>query len=298
MPAAPAARDDGEALAPAMIDPLLLRTFLLIAEGHSFSEASRRLSLRQSTVSDHVRKLEASLGRQLFTRDTHSVALTAGGEALIPFAREILEAHERARRHFAGESSRGRLRLGLSAEIGAARLMPVLRDFAASHAGIELEIAVAPAAALQAAFANDDLDLAIGERWPGEGGGEPLWREELAFVQRQADDALPPVLPPVLPLVLPPAPSLTRTLALAALERAGHPWRIACTSHARDGAQAAVAAGIGIGVMPDGPLPPGLAFVEGELPVPEPLDVVVRRHRGASGTAELLALIRARLCDE
>lgn len=63
-----------------MLDPLLLRTFLVIAEGHSFSETSRKLAMRQSTVSDHVKRLEQGLGRQLFVRDTHSVALTREGE--------------------------------------------------------------------------------------------------------------------------------------------------------------------------------------------------------------------------
>ncbi len=53
-----------------MLDPLLLKTFLVIAEGHSFSETSRMLAMRQSTVSDHVRRLEQHLGRQLFLRDT------------------------------------------------------------------------------------------------------------------------------------------------------------------------------------------------------------------------------------
>ncbi len=275
-----------------MIDPVLLRSFLLIADGNSFSETSRRLSLRQSTVSDQVRKLEASLKCQLFTRDTQSVALTAEGEALIPFARDILEALGRAGRHFSGDAVRGRLRVGLSAEVGASRLMPVLRDFAASGVGTELAVTVAPAASLHAALAVGDLDLAIGERWPGESGGEPLWREELAFVGPAQGSPLPSPLS----LVLPPAPSLTRTLALAALERVGRAWRLSCTSHARDGAQAAVAAGLGIGVMPDEPLPPGLAWIEGELPTPEPFDVVAHRHRGSA--ADLLATIRARLCDD
>ena len=46
-----------------MLDPVLLKTFLVIAEGNSFSETSRKLAMRQSTVSDHVRRLEQHLGR-------------------------------------------------------------------------------------------------------------------------------------------------------------------------------------------------------------------------------------------
>lgn len=277
-----------------MINPVLLRSFLLIAEGNSFSEAGRRLSLRQSTVSEQVRKLELSLGCQLFSRDTQSVTLTAKGEALVPHARTILEAQARARAHLEGGALRGALRLGLSTEIAATKLMPVLRDFAASREGIALEITMAPAAMLLAGFGAGGLDAVVAERWPGEGGGEPLWRDELAFVG--AADA--PERGSPLPLVLPAAPSLARTLALAALDRAGLPWRIACTAHGRDGARAAVAAGLGVGAWPDEPLPPGLAFIEGELPLIEPLDVVAHRDRGSAGAAELLAAVRAGLCDD
>ena len=49
-------------------DPDLLVTFLAVAESGSFSEAARRRGLRQSTVSQHVRRLEAETRRRLFDR--------------------------------------------------------------------------------------------------------------------------------------------------------------------------------------------------------------------------------------
>ena len=97
-----------------MFDPVLLRTFLVVAETRSFTQAARRLGLRQSTVSQHVRKLEQSTGRPLFLRDTHSVELTGDGEAMTGFARNILEAGERASAYFAGPELRGRVRFGAS----------------------------------------------------------------------------------------------------------------------------------------------------------------------------------------
>ncbi len=79
-----------------MLDPVLLKSFLAVAHARNFSEAGRRLGLRQSTISQHVRKLEEEAGRRLFVRDTHSVVPTADGEAMEGFARSILEANERA----------------------------------------------------------------------------------------------------------------------------------------------------------------------------------------------------------
>ena len=173
-----------------MLDPLLLRTFLVIADGNSFSETSRKLAIRQSTVSDHVKRLEQSLGHQLFARNTQSVALTREGEALIDFARGILDMHERAERHFAGAGLRGRLRLGVSADLGASWLMPALRLFARAHPDLDLDVSVTASGTLRARTEAGDLDAAICERWPGETGGDLLWREELVWVGAEAEAAI------------------------------------------------------------------------------------------------------------
>jgi predicted transcriptional regulator len=45
-----------------MLDPVLLQTFLAVAQTYSFSQAAERLGLRQSTVSQHIRKLEEEAG--------------------------------------------------------------------------------------------------------------------------------------------------------------------------------------------------------------------------------------------
>ena len=86
-----------------MYDPAQLRTFLAVSQTLSFTQAARRLGVRQSTVSQHVRRLEDATGRPLFTRDTHSVELTEDGEAMLGFARTILAAHERAGGFFTGD---------------------------------------------------------------------------------------------------------------------------------------------------------------------------------------------------
>lgn len=45
-----------------MYDPAQLRTFLAVAQTLSFTRAARRLGVRQSTVSQHVRRLEEAAG--------------------------------------------------------------------------------------------------------------------------------------------------------------------------------------------------------------------------------------------
>ena len=83
-----------------MLNPLWIKTFVTVANSSSFTDAARQLGLTQSSVSEHVRRLEQHVGRRLVTRDTHSLALTPDGEGLLAHARLILEAMARAENQF------------------------------------------------------------------------------------------------------------------------------------------------------------------------------------------------------
>src|ERR1700756_4315883 len=89
-------------------DPQLLATFLAVEQTGSFTRAAARLGIQQPTVSQHIRRLEQQAGRALVLRDTHSVSLTADGEAMIGFARNILAACEQATAYFSGSRPSGR----------------------------------------------------------------------------------------------------------------------------------------------------------------------------------------------
>jgi len=60
-----------------------LAIFLAVAEARSFTRAAAHLGTSQSAVSQIVRRLEATMGLQLLTRTTRSVAPTEAGEQLV-----------------------------------------------------------------------------------------------------------------------------------------------------------------------------------------------------------------------
>ena len=109
-------------------DPQLLASFLAVEQTGSFTRAAARLGIQQPTVSQHIRRLEQQTGRTLVLRDTHSVSLTADGEAMIGFARNIMTACEQAAAYFSGPRPRGRLRIGISDDLALTRLPQILRD--------------------------------------------------------------------------------------------------------------------------------------------------------------------------
>ncbi|KAF7961839.1 hypothetical protein AWV80_28725 [Cupriavidus sp. UYMU48A] len=104
-----------------MLNPVWIQTFATVAAARSFTEAGRQLGLSQSSVSDHIRRLEQSVGRRLFVRDTHSLSMTPDGEALLVHARLILEALARAESQFTAPRLRGRVRLGTSEDLAQGR---------------------------------------------------------------------------------------------------------------------------------------------------------------------------------
>ncbi|MFG2287253.1 LysR family transcriptional regulator [Streptomyces sp. NPDC048595] len=274
-----------------MFEPAQLRTFLAVAQTLSFTQAAHRLGRRQSTVSQHVRKLEEAAGRRLFARDTHGVELTEDGEAMLGFARTILEANERAAGFFAGTRLRGRLRFGASEDFVLTRMPEVLEGFRREHPEVDLELTVELSGTLHELLAAGRLDLVLAKRRPEDSRGRLVWRDRLVWVgtERLRLDPERPV-----PLVVYPPPAVTRARALEALERQGRQWRIACTSGSLNGLIAATRAGLGVMAHTRGMIPPGLVQISPRAGLPElgGVDFVLlhgERDRAARGPAEALA---------
>src|SRR3982751_1048807 len=94
----------------------LLRTFKAVAEAGSFTHAASRIHLTQAAVSVHIRQLEEEIGTPLFLRVNKKLYLTEAGRALLGHGETILRAHDEAKAALAslGQSSRGRLRIGVT----------------------------------------------------------------------------------------------------------------------------------------------------------------------------------------
>jgi len=69
-----------------------LRAFEASARHLSFTAAGSELHLTQSAISQHVRSLEAFLGKPMFVRQTRSLQLTEDGANYLPAVREAFNA--------------------------------------------------------------------------------------------------------------------------------------------------------------------------------------------------------------
>ena len=60
-----------------------LRALVAVGQERSFTKASAKLGVSQSSLSQTIRQLESRLGVRLLTRTTRSVSLTEAGERLV-----------------------------------------------------------------------------------------------------------------------------------------------------------------------------------------------------------------------
>ena len=81
---------------PAVLDIVALRSIVAVADCGGFHRAAEALTLSQSAISQHVRRLEKTVGRPLVRREGRQSPFTPEGEALVGEARRILAAHDSA----------------------------------------------------------------------------------------------------------------------------------------------------------------------------------------------------------
>src|SRR2546428_13123080 len=144
--------------------PLRKRYYVAAAEERNVPNAGCHLGVAQPSVSKQIRKLEEELGAPLFHRMKGNVALTAAGEALLPWARRVLGDLDAATVEVREltELRRGRLALGATPSVSTSLLPRALARFHASYPGVELVVREAGSRDLVAALEEGALDLAPG----------------------------------------------------------------------------------------------------------------------------------------
>ncbi len=107
-----------------------LRAFDAVGRHLSFTAAAQALNVSQSAVSRHVIGLEELLGRQLFERRPHSLALTKAGSSLLPIVHGSFDRIEQALNDVVrGGGGLRTLRLQLPPSFAQKLALPILQGF-------------------------------------------------------------------------------------------------------------------------------------------------------------------------
>jgi DNA-binding transcriptional LysR family regulator len=260
----------------AILDVVPLRSLVAIVDCGGFQRAATALHLSQGAVSQHVRRLEAAIGRPLMERDHRGVRLTADGEALLLKARQMLAIHDEILRDFAmspGET----LTIGAT-EHGADQLLPkVTAVLGSSFPERKTRIRLDRGAQLRTALENGVIDIAILLGPATDDQARDIGELELTWYSA-------PLWRPgkgrTVSLVAIDEPCALRRRALDALAMHGIAVNVVCDAAHLAGVQAAVRAGLGVALMATvGRHPDGLVKRD-DLPVPDPIPLSVWGRRG------------------
>jgi DNA-binding transcriptional LysR family regulator len=168
-----------------------LTSFLAVAREGSVSTAAQKLFVTQPSISAAVSALAKEVGVELIERDGRGIALTPAGEALRPFAADVLGLIEEGKlaAREAADSSERRLRILAVATAGEFLLPALLKSFGALHPEIDLVLEVANRATLFERLLAHDADIAIAGRPPDDDriAGEVFLKNELVLIAAPDD---------------------------------------------------------------------------------------------------------------
>jgi LysR family cyn operon transcriptional activator len=140
-----------------------LRYIATIARLRSFTKAAAELHIAQPALSVSVRKLEAELGVQLFSREARRVLPTPEALLLLKRAERIFQELDSAKRELddALQLKTGEVRIGFPPMYGISNLPTLLNDFHVEYPGIALSATAGSAGEISGMLDEGTIDLAM-----------------------------------------------------------------------------------------------------------------------------------------
>lgn len=278
---------------PPGLDPDLLRAFVLIAEGGSFTRAAERVGRTQSAVSMQIRRLEEMLGHTLLVRTPKGVQPTPQGMWLLDRARALLALNDEIIGNFRAPPMVGKVRIGTPDDYALNWLPAILARFAEAHPAVELDVTCLNSDALAVQFQEGRLDLTLLSEGQEPRGipAQRVWRGPLRWVG-SATHALHRKDPLPLALSRPYNACTWRAAALGALRQVGRAARVTYNSATQTGCFTVALAGLAITVSTPCTLPQGLEWLgeaEGLPPLPD-MGILLLRHEASLGVPAADAL--------
>lgn len=158
-----------------------LRSYLAVIRTGSFHGAARELGLAQPTVSQHVKKLEESLGATLVVRSSARCLPAARTETFVRRAEALLRFAEFAR----ASLERPAIVIGASSNIGIYLLQPYFKSFRSTldEFSPKPDLVIASNEEILGRLDRDEIDLGVTEWWNDRPGFvSRIWRREKLVV--------------------------------------------------------------------------------------------------------------------
>lgn len=144
-----------------MIDAKLY-TLLAVVKLNSFTEASRKLSLTQPAVSQHIKQLENELGVKLINRAGGQIKPTNEGNIVMEYAQRSIALYQRMRQSIVDEKRQvRRLTVGITHTAESNAVAEVLGKYSQKNPGTSITIITETISKLYSMLNNFEIDLAV-----------------------------------------------------------------------------------------------------------------------------------------
>jgi len=137
-----------------------LQVILKVAEFRSITAAAASLDMRTATASAAVKRVEQTLGTELFVRTTRQLKLSRAGEKYLPHCEQAIQVLEQARQSLLSDQGAvdGELRLAVSSDLGRNQVIPWLDQILDAHPKLSLRVNISDS---NMDFYRDSVDMAL-----------------------------------------------------------------------------------------------------------------------------------------
>lgn len=167
-----------------MLNATWLETFTVLCEAGHFTRAAERLNMTQPGVSQHLRKLEAQIGKPLVAQDGKRFSLTPAGEAVLALGLSRRAEERRLRAAIeVDDPAVGEVRLACSGSF-AMLFYPRVLDLMREAPRLQVRLEATPQAGVMSGVLDGRFDLGILGQDPAHPrlAAQRIGREELCLV--------------------------------------------------------------------------------------------------------------------
>ncbi|PXW28140.1 LysR substrate-binding domain-containing protein [Paraburkholderia caballeronis] len=162
-----------------------LRYFVAVAEHLSFTVASQKVHVTQSTLSHQIRQLEDELGCRLFEREGRRVTMTESGELFLERVRNALREVDDgvSTVRLAAEEMTGIVRIGATHTFNMRIVPRCVSLFLDRHPSVRVDVLEMTGDGIAQALLRGDLDIGVTYK-PHDAlplRFEPLYTEEMVL---------------------------------------------------------------------------------------------------------------------
>ena len=273
------------------LDTEALRTLCAIVDQGGVTRAAKVLGLSQSAVSHKIKRLEQALGSVLLNRPARGALLTDEGARLLPYARRICALQDEALQSLSKRPLSGHIRLGLTEDVTASTLSRLLGRFLRVHPEVSVRSHVRQSLVLQHQLNEGEIDVALLQVFADqvEEGDQLLFRDRLDWV-KAADLQLPATGP--IPFLAYDAQCFYQRWAYQPGHHPAPGLRTVLECASSAGIASAVAAGLGVALLPRRYVSPEMQRLSAPFPPAPALAYVLRIAPAAAKVRPVRALAR------